>query len=445
MLDNTSTFHDSEAEKIVLGSMMVDSAVIPDVVRLLGLTNQAFFTVNHQLLYSSILTTYERNGTTDPLLVADHLKKEKHLNRVGGVDYLYELQSAIVETENTKFYTEILLEKSIRRNLIEASVKVKDFASDENITLKEAINNSQELIFEITQSDSHRGLAHIHPFIIQSIDNIERAFQDESPIVGISTGFREFDEMTSGLHPGQLIIIAARPSKGKTTLVLNIAEHIASTAAYPVAFFSLEMSAEDISMRMLSAESHIDYRKLRDGSLTQDQWPQLISAMEKLQGGKMFVNDNMRGTIQDIRAESRRVRDEQGKLSVIIIDYLQLVKGSGNRYNMREQEISEISRTLKGMAAELDVPIIACSQLNREIEKRPGKEPQLSDIRESGAIEQDADLVAFLHEADDVDEDSHTYDRVEMELLIKKHRNGPTGRVPLYFHKKQMRFENPKQ
>lgn len=438
-----SAFHDSEVEKIVLGSMLVESSIIAPVSRVLGTGTAAFYTNDHKLLYSAILTSYERNGTTDPLLVADQLKKEENLNRIGGTDYLYELLAPIVETANIEYYVNILHDKSVRRLLSEASAQVKERALDTELPLKDVMNSVQQLIFEITNPDPHRGFLPILPILAETIDDIEKRSQQDGGLVGVATGFMDFDALTSGLHPGQLVIIAARPSKGKTTLVLNMAQHVALHQPKPVAFFSLEMSGQELTMRMLSAESRIDFSKIRDGTFSNDEWQNLMEASARLTGARMLVNDDMQGTMQDILAETRRLKDEQGGLSLVVIDYLQLMRGSGNRYSIREQEIADISRGLKAMAAELKVPIIACSQLNRDVEKRFTKEPQLSDLRESGAIEQDADLVAFLHEEEPA-EGEHTYDSREVELIIKKHRNGPIGRIVLYFTKKQLRFDNPR-
>lgn len=441
MNQQINPFCDLEAEKAVLGAMLIDAAVIPDIVRLLGENGDAFYTTSHQLLYQQILQTYQRQGKTDPLLVADQLKKTETLNRIGGTDYLYELQAPIVETQSTSAYTEILLERWTRRQLSEASAQMKEIALDENISAEDAVNQSADILSELALEKVHKGLQPIRPYIIENIDAIEEASKQENATIGLTTGFSDFDEITSGLQPGQLIIIAARPSKGKTTLVLNIAQHIALNASKPVAFISLEMTGQEIAMRMLSAEAHIDYTKLRNGTLAQDQWSGLVKAMERLHNATFFVNDNMRGSVVDIRSEVRRLRDQHGQLAVIIIDYLQLMRGTAGKYNVREQEIADISRSLKALAAEMNVPIIACSQLNRNVEKRQGT-PQLMDLRESGAIEQDADIVAFLHNEEE--EAPQIYDRQEVELIIKKHRNGPTGTVVLYFNKKQMRFENQK-
>ncbi len=435
------TLSDKEAEQAVLGAMMTEKSVIPRVVALLGHTSDAFFTTDHQLIYTAILAVYDRVSNADPLLVADELKRTNQINRTGGAGYLYELQAPIVETESTEFYADILHEKSTRRRLIQAGSAIRDLAQDESIELGEVLNQSQESVFELGQNDAQRGFQPINPIVSSSIDAIEKLFHKEDRFLGVPTGFMDFDHMTAGLQPGNLIIIAARPSMGKTTLVLNMAQNIAIEQQRPVAIFSLEMPAQDIVMRMLSAESQIDFGRLRTGHFSEDYWRPLTEAAGRLSEAPILINDNRGLTVQSLRAEGRRLKGEHKELALIIVDYLQLLRGAG-RYNSREQEISEISRALKVLAWELNVPIIACSQLSREVERRPDKQPQLSDLRESGAIEQDADLVAFLYR-EDYYEDEDAGDRVEANLLIKKQRNGPTGAVVLYFTKKQMRFDNP--
>ena len=436
---------DKQAEQAVLGSMMTEKSVIPRIETLLGSTPDAFFTTDHQLIYIAILSVYNRVNDADPILVANELNRTDQLNRVGGSDYLYELQAPIVETESSEFYAEILREKATRRRLIQVSTQIQELAHDENLEISEVLDQSQESVFEIGQNGNKRGFEHIRVLLKENINTIEKLYQREDHrYLGVPTGFIDFDNLTSGLQPGNFIIIAARPSMGKTTLVLNMAQNIAIEQKLPVAIFSLEMPSQDIALRMLSAESRIDFGRLRTGKINDEYWAPLGSCASRLGETQILINDNRGLTIQGLRAEARRLKGEYGDLALIIIDYLQLLRGSG-RYNVREQEISDISRSLKILAWELNVPVLACSQLNREVERRPNKQPQLSDLRESGAIEQDADLVAFLYREDFYEEqETYTDDLVEALLSIKKQRNGPTGDVPLHFCKKQMRFENIK-
>ena len=431
---------DKEAEQAVLGAMMTEKSVVPRVTALLGDNTEAFFTTDHQLIYAAILAVYERYQKVDPMLVADQLKRVNQINRTGGTGYLYELQAPIVETESTEFYAKILHEKSTRRRLIQASAAIRDLAQDESIEIAEVIDQSQEAVFELGENEAHRGFHLINPLVTSSIDTIEKLFHKRERFLGISTGFMDFDHLTSGLQPGNFIIFAARPGMGKTTLVLNIAQNIAIDQRQPVAIFSLEMPAQDIVMRMLSAEARIDFTRLRTGKFSEDYWRPLTEAASRLSDAPILINDNRGLTGQSLRAEGRRLKGEYSDLALIIVDYLQLLRGIG-RYNSREQEISEISRALKILAWELNIPIIACSQLSREVERRPDKQPQLSDLRESGAIEQDADLVAFLYREDYYEEED-AGERVEANLMIKKQRNGPTGTIRLYFTKSQMRFDD---
>lgn len=434
---------DKEAEQAVLGSMMTEKTVIPRVETLLGSTSDAFSTTDHQLIYTAILSVYNRFNKADPILVANELNRVEQLNRAGGSDYLYELQAPIVETESTEFYAEILLEKATRRRLIRASSQIRDLAQDESIEISEVLDQSQEAVFELGQTADKRGFAHIRSLLKQSIEIIEKLFHKKDRYLGVPTGFIDFDNMTSGLQPGNLIIIAARPSMGKTTLVLNMAQNIAIEQERPVAIFSLEQPAQDIAMRMLSAESQIDFGRLRVGNFSDDYWAPLSQSVGRIGESNILINDNRGMTVQGLRAEARRLKGEYEDLALIIVDYLQLLRGTG-RYSVREQEISEVSRALKILAWELNVPVLACAQLSREVERRPNKLPQLSDLRESGAIEQDADLVAFLFREDFYDDDDDYIDEtVEANILIKKQRNGPTGTIVLNFCKRQMRFENP--
>lgn len=433
---------DKEAEQAVLGSMMTEKSIIPQIEALLGPTSDAFFTADHQLIYNAILSVFGRVNKADPILVANELNRTEQLNRVGGADYLYELQAPIVDTENAEFYAEIVREKATRRRLIRATEQIRDYAQDESIEISDVLNLSQEEVFELGKSDAKRGFSPIKTLLKDGLEAVEKLFHKQERFLGIPTGFIDFDYMTSGLQAGNLIIIAARPSMGKTTLVLNMAQNIALEQDRPVAIFSLEMPAQDIALRMLSSITRFDFGRLRAGNFDDEFWTPLVQGVDRLGNAPILINDNRALTMQGLLAEGRRLKSEHENLSLIIVDYLQLIRGT-NRYHAREQEISEISRALKILAWELNVPVIACSQLSREVERRPNKQPQLSDLRESGAIEQDADLVAFLYREDYYDEESdYTDDNVEANILIKKQRNGPTGTIVLHFYKKQMRFDN---
>ena len=435
----TELLHDREAEQAVLGAMMVDSAVIPRVIAILGHTSEVFFTADHQLIYTAILSVYERHNRVDALLVSDELERTNDLNRAGGDLYLYDLQARIVETESTEFYAQIVREKSTRRQLVQAGEQISNLARDQEQELREVLDLAQEGIFRLGQADNAQGFVSVGSIVKETLAGIEELSHKRDQFIGIPTGFTDFDLMTSGLQRGDLIIIAARPSMGKSTLVLNMAQNIAIEQELPVAIFSLEMPTQQVLLRMLAAEAQINFGHLRTGRLTDEDWPGLTQAASSLMSVPIFIND-MRGvSVQTIRAEGRRLKGEHENLAVIIVDYLQLLSGAG-RYAGRVEEISDVSRALKTLAWELDTPIIACSQLSREVEKRPDKRPLLSDLRESGAIEQDADLVAFLYREDYYDEGAD--DQGTADLIIKKQRNGPTGTVRLEFYKTEMRFAN---
>ncbi len=418
---------------------MVDSAVIPRVIAILGHTSEVFFTADHQLIYGAILAVYERHNKVDPLLVSDELERKNELNRAGGDLYLYDLQARIVETESTEFYAQIVREKSTRRQLVQTGEQISSLARDQDQELREVLDQAQEGVFRLGQADDDQGFVSVGSIVKETLAGIEKLFHKQDQYVGIPTGFTDFDLMTSGLQRGDLIIIAARPSMGKSTLVLNMAQNIAIEQELPVAIFSLEMPTQQVLLRMLAAEAQINFSHLRTGNLTGEDWTGLTQAVSSLMAVPIFINDTRGVTVQTLRAEGRRLKGEHDNLAVIIVDYLQLLSGSG-RYSGRVEEISDISRALKTLAWELDTPIIACSQLSREVEKRPDKRPLLSDLRESGAIEQDADLVAFLYREDYYDEAAD--DQGTADLIIKKQRNGPTGIVRLEFNKTQMRFAN---
>ena len=433
--------HDKEAERAVLGAMLMDTDVIPRVMPILGETPDAFFTTDHQIIYSAAVDVYDQHNRADVLLVVDHLKKTDQLKRVGGAIYLYDLQDRIVETENTEFHAQIVRDKWMRRQLIQATATIREIAQDGEKDLTDVLDESQEEIFRLNTLNTHRGFIPLGSLINQSLKDIEELYHKDEQYVGIPSGFTDLDILTSGLQRGDLIIIAARPSMGKTTLVLNMAQNIALDNDLPVAIFSLEMPARQVAMRMLAAEAQIDFAKLRIGNISDQSWSDLTQGATSLMeaGNRISIHEARGITIQTVRAEARRLKSQQQDLALIIVDYLQLLRGTG-QYTGREQEIAEISRALKALAWELDVPIIACSHLTRELERRPDKRPQLADLRESGAIEQDADLVVFLHREDYYDEQSDAAGLAD--LIIRKQRNGATGTVQLQFIKEQMRFSN---
>ena len=334
----TEALHDRESEQAVLGSMMVDSAVIPRVLAILGHTSEVFFTTDHQLIYAAILAVYERHNRVDALLVSDELERKNELNRSGGDLYLYDLQARIVETESAEFYAQIVWEKSTRRQLAQAGEQISNLARDQEQELREVLDQAQEGIFHLGQADNDKGFVSVGSIVKETLGEIEELSHKRDQFIGIPTGFTDFDLMTSGLQRGDLIIIAARPSMGKSTLVLNMAQNIAIEQELPVAIFSLEMPTQQVLLRMLAAEAHINFGHLRTGNLTDEDWPGLTQAASSLMSVPIFIND-MRGvTVQMLRAEGRRLKGEHDNLAVIIVDYLQLLSGSG-RYSGRVEEI----------------------------------------------------------------------------------------------------------
>ena len=334
----TEPLHDREAEQAVLGSMMVDSAVIPRVIAILGHTSEVFFTADHQLIYAAILAVYERHNRVDPLLVSDELERKNDLNRAGGDLYLYDLQARIVETESTEFYAQIVREKSTRRQLVQTSEQISNLARDQDQELREVLDQAQEGVFRLGQADNDQGFVSVGSIVKETLAGIEKLFHKQDQFVGIPTGFTDFDLMTSGLQRGDLIIIAARPSMGKSTLVLNMAQNIAIEQELPVAIFSLEMPTQQVLLRMLAAEAQINFGHLRTGNLTGEDWTGLTQAVSSLMSVPIFVNDTRGVTVQSLRAEGRRLKGEHNDLAVIIVDYLQLLSGSG-RYSGRVEEI----------------------------------------------------------------------------------------------------------
>lgn len=433
-------FHDNEAERAVLGAMLEDNRIIPKVINILGRSREVFYRVPHQLIYEAILTVYDSKGVVDPLLAAEELQRTGNLGRAGGETEPYDLQQSVPAAENVEYYAEIVKRKAVRRKLADFAKHVATLAKDENQTLNEIIDSSEQMLFDIGHFDETRGFYSMSQIVPVVLDELDDAFRNKREYLGVPTGFPDLDILTFGLQPSQFIIIAGRPSTGKSTFAQNIARNIAVEQKRPVAFFSLETPKEQLLYRMFSAETKIDFAKLLMGRFTDDDWENITRAASTLLVAPIFINDTPNINVMEIRAESRRLKAEHEDLAVIIVDYLQFIGSVSKGWHESPYErTTEISKSLKGLARELEVPVIALSQLSRSIEKRSDPRPMLSDLRESGALEQDADMVAFIHrpeQYDDVAQEGLT------EIIIRKHRNGPTGEVPLRFLKNQMRFES---
>jgi len=433
--------HSIEAEQSVLGGLMLDSDAWDQIADLLH--EEDFYRYDHRLIYMAMHQLAERNTPFDAITLSEWMEQNGQLEDGGGLAYLGTLAKNTPTAANIKAYAGIVREPSIVRQLIRVANLIGDSAfNPDGRDSAELLDHAEKLVFEIAEKGSRgrRGFISMQELLSGAIEKIEELFERGDPITGIPTGFTDFDKATCGLQGSDLIIVAGRPSMGKTSFAMNIAENVAIKTKIPVAVFSMEMPGEQLTMRMMSAVGRIDQRKLRTGNLDDDDWPRMTSATGFLQDAPIYIDDTPALTPTEIRARARRLKREHG-LGLIVIDYLQLMQGSGgaSREN-RATEISEISRNLKAMAKELDVPVIALSQLNRSLEQRPNKRPIMSDLRESGAIEQDADLIVFIYRDEVYNEDSP--DKGSAEIIIGKQRNGPIGTIRLTFHGKYTRFDN---
>jgi replicative DNA helicase len=400
-----------------------------------------FYRRDHRRIFSAIAHQVEQQDPTDVVTLSDWLDKRKELDEVGGLTYLGKLAKNTPSAANIVTYAQIVREKSVLRQLISVSNEIASSCyQTEGRKSEELLDNAEKLVFEIAEKGAkgRKSFVAIKDLLVKAVDKIDMLFQQDSPITGVPTGFNDFDDMTSGLQKSDMIIVAGRPSMGKTTFAMNVAENIAIKTDAPVAIFSMEMPGEQLAMRLLSSLGRIDQHRVRTGKLDDDDWPRLTSAVGLLAEAKMFIDDTPALTPNELRARARRLARENDGLGLIVIDYLQLmqVPGTDNRVN----EISEISRNLKSLAKELNVPVVALSQLNRSLEQRPNKRPVMSDLRESGAIEQDADVIVFIYRDEVYNEDSS--DKGTAEIIIGKQRNGPIGTVRLTFLGQYTRFEN---
>ena len=427
---------DIEAEKCVLGSIFLDNSAILKVVEIL--TPDDFYRSAHSAIYRTMLDLFTKNEPIDLVTVHASLKERDLLEQVGGASYLAELAHFVPTAANVVYYANIVREKSVLRRLILASTEIASRCYEGLEPVDELLEAAEQQIFEIRAQGNRKSFFPIKEVIKEAVLQIEHLHQRREEVTGVPTGFYEFDRLTAGLQNADLIIVAGRPSMGKTSFALNIAQHAAIEHGIPVAIFSLEMSKEQLATRMLCAEARVDAQGVRTGRLSEADWQRLTYAANRLSQAPIFIDDTPAISVLELRAKARRLMAEQG-LGLVIIDYLQLMRGRERR-ERREQEISEISSSLKAMAKELNVPVVALSQLNRRVEERPDKRPQLSDLRESGAIEQDADVIVFIYR-DEV-YNKNTPEKGIAELIIGKQRNGPTGIVKLGFQAQFSTFVN---
>ncbi len=426
-----------EAEQSVLGGILFDNAAMARAVEYLK-TGEEFYKPAHRLIYAAYLELFEKGEPIDLMTVNERLRKKKQIDEAGGLDYLAQLMELIPTAANVGMHAKIVKEKVLLRRLITTAAEVVNIGYEDSEDVEEVMDRAERMIFDLADDRITKGFRNIKEVVNETIKDIERLFDRKELITGLPTGFKKFDEMTAGFQPGDLIIMAGRPSMGKTAICINMAEYAAVEKEKSVAFFSLEMSAMQLILRMISSLSHISMHKIRTGYLSQNDWPRITSAAQHLYEAKIHIDDTPMQTVLDIRSKARRLKAE-GSLDLIIVDYLQLMHGRANSES-RVLEISEITRGLKGLARELEVPVIAISQLSRKVEERPNKRPQLSDLRESGSIEQDADIVSFVYREEYYNPEKNPG---LAEVIIAKQRNGPVGAVQLAFNKECTRFDNP--
>ncbi|HPC04604.1 MAG TPA: replicative DNA helicase [Syntrophales bacterium] len=427
-----------EAERSVLGGMLLDNQAIHQVLETLD--GDDFYSSTHKRIFQSIIDLTDRNEPADLITLSSLLKDRSQLDAVGGAAYVGSLVDAVPSAANISYYSKIVKEKSVLRKLISATTGILSRTYEDATDIDGIIDEAEYAIFQISENKIRQSFSPIREIIKDSFRTIERLFEKKSLITGVSTGFEELDRMTSGFQRSDLIIIAGRPSMGKTAFALNIAQHASIEMDVPVAVFSLEMSKEQLAMRMLSSEARVDAQRLRKGFLGETDWPRLTTAAGALSEAKLFIDDTAAITVLEMKAKARRLKAERG-LGLVVLDYLQLMRGR-DQSPSREQEISEISRSLKALAKELSVPVVALSQLNRQVEARSDRRPQMADLRESGAIEQDADVILFIYRDEVYNRSEDNPEKGIAEIIIGKQRNGPTGKIKLAFLKEFTRFEN---
>ena len=421
----------------VIGSMLFDENALTLAIEVLK--PDYFYETSHSQVFSVLQTLFDRNQPADLVTVSEELRKRGQLEAVGGAAYLTQLTAAVPTAANIQHYAKIVKERALLRMLIQSATTIVQESFDPSQDARNVIDKAERSIFDIGQDQIEGKTYALRDIIHDTMETIDQLFQRKEHVTGLATGFHEFDTKTAGLQPSDLVIIAGRPSMGKSAFTTAICEHAAVNLKKPVAFFSLEMSKEQLVQRMLCSFARVDAQKVRTGYLSHQDWPKLTQAAGKLSEAPLYIDDSPGQTVLEIRAKARRMKMRYG-IQMIVIDYLQLMH-MGGQVESRQQEISAISRSLKALARELKVPVIAVSQLSRAVEARQGNRPQLSDLRESGAIEQDADVVVFLFREEYYNPTEENRNRAE--AIIAKQRNGPTGTIPLVFLKEWTRFDNP--
>ena len=416
-----------EAEQSILGGVLIENDALNIVIEFLE--DGDFYREAHQKIFKSMIALSEKNEPLDLITLTNELKKKKELEDIGGASYLAGLVESVPTAANIAYYAKIVKEKSILRKLISTATEIVTQSYQERKNLEDFLDEAEQAIFRISENQVRPAFYPIKEIVKESFKVIERLYEKKELITGVPSGFKDLDRKTAGFQNAELIIVAGRPSMGKTALCLNIVQHAAIATKIPTAIFSLEMSKEQLAIRMLCSEARVDSARLRSGFLSESDWPKLTMAAGALSDAPIFIDDSAAISVLELRAKARRLKADRG-LGLVIVDYLQLMRGRSGA-ERREQEISEISRSLKALAKELNIPVIAISQLSRKAEDRPGRRPQLSDLRESGAIEQDADVIIFIYRDEVYNPDSDQ--RGTAEVIIGKQRNGPTGKADLSF------------
>mgnify|MGYP000017679097 FL=1 len=429
--------HDTEAEQAVLGSMLTDQDAVIDAIEVLK--PEDFYREDNKYIYEAILNLYNKAEPIDIITVKSELISMGKFEVVGGFEYLGILPDKVPLVANAERYIKIVEEKALLRQLIKASNELIDLGYAQNEDIEMVMDQAEKKIFDIMQGKNQKGFSPIKDILIETFSEIEKLYNQKEPITGVPTGFADLDYKTAGLHNSDLILVAARPAMGKSAFALNIAANAAINAKVPVAIFNLEMSKSQLVNRMLCSEAMVDSNKIRTGKIEEDDWAKLATALGPLSEAPIYIDDTAGISVAEIRAKCRKLKLEKN-IGLVVIDYLQLIQGSGKRNASREQEISEISRSLKILAKELDIPVIALSQLSRAAEQRADHRPMLSDLRESGAIEQDADIVMFLYRDDYYNPD--TEKKNIAEIILAKHRAGSTGTVELLWMGSYTKFAN---
>ena len=429
--------HDTEAEQAVIGSMLTDKEAIISAIEVLK--EEDFYREDNRIIYHAILNLYNRAEPVDIITLKAELSSLGQLDAVGGIEFLATLPDKVPTTANVEKYIKIVEEKSILRNLLKTANEIIQLGYDETQDVDMIMDQAEKKIFNTIQSRNQKGYSSMKDILVDTFTELEQLYNQKQHITGVPTGFADLDYKTAGLHNSDLILVAARPAMGKSAFALNIASYAATRAKIPVMIFSLEMSKEQMANRILCSEAMVDSNKVRTGKIDDDEWTKLAEASGELSEAQIFIDDTPGISIMEIRAKCRKLKLEKD-LGLVVIDYLQLVQGSGKRGSSREQEIAEISRSLKILAKEINVPVIALSQLSRAPEQRPDHRPMLSDLRESGSIEQDADIVMFLYRDDYYNEDSEKKNIAE--VILAKHRSGSTGTVELLWLGNYTKFAN---